>query len=350
MQDYERSVLEKYKIDISSTRKVRGAVLCDSAQGVFLLKEVSALAGRVPVLSELYRRLISQGYEGVDYVVCNEDGECVTVQEDGRKYMLKKWFVGRECDLRKPEELLEASGNLAKLHGLLKMDMEGIPAAQKLDQEYERHNRELRKVRKFVRGMTSKSEFELTFLRCFDYIYEWTQTAGSLLRESSYEQLYAKSMEENCLVHGEYNYHNVLMQVRDTRGKAESYQGRGTILATTNFDKFKQDIQVEDLYYFLRKVMEKHGWKERLGDNMLNAYSAIRPLSAQETEYLKVRLAYPEKFWKIANSYYHSNKAWISVKNMEKLNTAIRQTKEKERFLSNIFGLGMKEKEIDTML
>ena len=91
------------------------------------------------------------------------------------------------------------------------------------------------------------------------------------------------------------------------------------------------------MYYFLRKVMEKHGWKERLGDNMLNAYSAIRPLSGREMEYLKIRLAYPEKFWKIANSYYHSNKAWISVKNMEKLNTAIRQTKEKERFIDNIF-------------
>ena len=133
------------------------------------------------------------------------------------------------------------------------------------------------------------------------------------------------------MTHGEYNYHNILM------GAGGPGANQGRILATVNFDKYKQDVQVEDLYYFLRKVMEKHGWKERLGDNMLNAYSAIRPLSGREMEYLKIRLAYPEKFWKIANSYYHSNKAWISVKNMEKLNTAIRQTKEKERFIDNIF-------------
>ena len=60
-------------------------------------------------------------------------------------------------------------------------------------------------------------------------------------------------------------------------------------------------------------------------------------LEEGELKQLYIRLAYPEKFWKIANSYYHSNKAWISVKNMEKLNTAIRQTKEKERFIDNIF-------------
>ena len=84
-------------------------------------------------------------------------------------------------------------------------------------------------------------------------------------------------------------------------------------------------------------VMEKTGWKTRLGDNMINAYSAVRPISDVEMEYLRNRLSYPEKIWKIANSYYHSNKAWVSVKNIEKLSTAIRQTEEKRRFLEEIF-------------
>lgn len=331
MQDYDRNVLEKYKIDVSSTRRVRGAVLCDTVQGLFLLKEVSAPAGRIPALDELYTHLIEHGYDSVDYIVPNEDGECVTELEDGKKYMLRRWFSGRECDIKRPAELLESAGNLAKLHEIMKVKLSIPPSGEKLKEEYERHDRELRKVRRFVRGLTSKSEFELAFLKYFDSMYQWAEIAGDLLAKSDYERLFQKSAAANCLVHGEYNYHNILVKYEEARG------GTANILATTNFDKFKVNIQVEDLYYFLRKVMEKNGWKERLGDNMLNAYSAIHPLSAEEIEYLKIRLAYPEKFWKIANSYYHSNKAWISVKNVEKLNTAIRQTKEKERFLDNIF-------------
>lgn len=342
MQDYEKNILEKYKIEAVSTRKVRGAVLCDTVQGLFLLKEVSSASGRVSALHELYTRLAAQGYDRTDQLMVNEDGACVTSAEDGKKYVLRRWYAARECDLRKPAELLEATGNLAKLHGVMRHDLAEAPVALKLGAEYERHDRELRKVRKFARGMTSKGDFELTFLEHFDEMYQWAQIAGGMLAASSYEALYAESMEKNCLVHGEYNYHNILMPEEDTsrgrQGRVKgSCPGRKEVVATTNFDKFKRDIQVEDLYYFLRKVMEKHGWKERLGDNMLNAYSAIHPLSREETEYMKVRLAYPEKFWKIANSYYHSNKAWVSVKNMEKLHTAIRQTKEKERFLYNIF-------------
>ena len=93
---------------------------------------------------------------------------------------------------------------------------------------------------------------------------------------------------------------------------------------------------MEDLYYFLRKVMEKHGWKERLGDNMLNAYSAIRPLSGREMEYLKIRLAYPEKFWKISNHYYNTSKAWVCGRNLEKLHKVVEQNEAKDRFLQII--------------
>ncbi|MGN1167382.1 MAG: CotS family spore coat protein [Lachnospiraceae bacterium] len=330
MQEYERKVLEKYQIDTCSTRKVRGAVLCDTAQGIFLLREVFAPAGRILALCELYEHLEKHGYTGVDRLIPNEEGEYVTVMEDGRKYMLCRWFRARECDLRKPSELLEAAGNLAKLHMIMRVEIPAVLEEEHLGKQYDRHSRELRKVRKFVRSMTSKGEFELAFLKHFDEMYQWTQVAGELLNQSEYEKLRKESLDAHCLVHGEYNYHNVLM-------KCDDMYSASNIVATTHFDRFRENIQVEDLYYFLRKVMEKHGWKERLGDNMLNAYSAIRPLSSEETQYLKLRLLYPEKFWKIANTYYHSNKAWISVKNTEKLNIAIRQTKEKERFIENIF-------------
>ena len=87
------------------------------------------------------------------------------------------------------------------------------------------------------------------------------------LERSDYEKLYAEEMKKSGMIHGEYNYHNIIM----------TKEG----IATTNFEKFRRDIQVEDLYYFLRKVLEKSGWKIRLGDGMLNAYSAIHPLTEE---------------------------------------------------------------------
>ena len=138
------------------------------------------------------------------------------------------------------------------------------------------------------------------------------------------DSVFKEAGAEYHMVHGDYNYHNLLV----------CQEG----MAVTGFEHAHRDVQMEDLYYFLRKVLEKSGWKIRLGDGMLNAYSAIHPLTEGEMEYLKIRLIYPEKFWKTANSYYCTNKAWISVKNIEKLQTAIRQTEEKKMFLKEVFG------------
>ena len=136
------------------------------------------------------------------------------------------------------------------------------------------------------------------------------------------------------MVHGEYNYHNILF---DATSEKDNYGHRKLNVYTVNFDHFKKNVQVEDLYYFLRKAMEKQGFIEWISDGILNAYSAIIPLGKNELEYLKNRLMYPEKFFKVANSYYHSNKAWISIKNVEKMQMAVRQMKEKEHFLNHFF-------------
>lgn len=329
MQEYEiNTILEQYDIAVSGTRKTRGAILCDTDKGLLLLKEIDISQAKVPALLEVYEYLKKQGYMQADFPIKNKEDKYVSLAEDGSGYMLKCWASGRECDIRRASELLKAAGNLAKLHLLMrKATGYSAPAAVHMKDEYMRHNRELKKVRKFMRGVSPKGEFEFAFLKYFDRMYQWADTALNVLENSSYDILYEESISGSYITHGEYNYHNIMM---------EPLPG-ANILMTTNFERLKRDVQMEDLYYFLRKVLEKQGWKERLGDNIINAYSAIRPINEDEMEYLKIRFIYPEKFWKLADSYYRSNKAWISVKSIEKINTAIHQTEEKERFLNNIF-------------
>lgn len=325
MKDYSLNVLEQYEIEVSGTRKVRGAILCDTNVGVLLLREAAVSDKKVPVLEALTTHLTHHGYPRVDSIFLNKEGEFITKAEDGTRYVLKRWFSGRECDVKKEQEVLESVKNLARLHKIMKMPGEEVRefAGNDLREEFLRHNRELRKVRAFIRGRTAKGDFENAVLKHFDAMYEWAGTAGERLAESGYERLLQKSREEGAVTHGDYNYHNVLMTPKG--------------MATTNFEHFTNDIQIEDFYYFMRKVMEKYEWNVELARAMLRTYQDIRPLSEEEQEYMAIRLSYPEKFWKLVNSYYHSNKAWIPGKNVEKLQTAIDQTEKKKRLLKSIF-------------
>ena len=94
---------------------------------------------------------------------------------------------------------------------------------------------------------------------------------------------------------------------------------------------------MEDLYQFARKVMEKNHFDYEILELLLSTYAKQIDISKEDYRYLYVLLSYPEKFWKIANSYYNTNKAFLSPKYVEKLLTVIEQEKEKNELLSQYY-------------
>ena len=116
MQEFEQKLLEQYDVEVNSTRKVRGAVLCETNKGLFLLKEVTISEKRIPALLEIYTYLYDQGNYQIDYMIKNCDGVYISTLDNGNRYILKKWSAGRECDIKKTREIYEAVRNLAKLH------------------------------------------------------------------------------------------------------------------------------------------------------------------------------------------------------------------------------------------
>lgn len=330
MKDHELQVLEQYDMNVNSTRKTRGAVLCETSAGLLLLKKLATSPKRIPILERIHMHLRENGYERIDAFVKNKDMEIISQTEDGEKFVLKHWYSGRECDIRREDEILAGVRNLAVLHKILRkveldVEEEGLPIlkSEDLKSVYQRHNREMKKVRAFVRKRVGKGEFELLFLKYFEQMFDVASNVTARLEESAYDELLQESRENNTYIHGDYNYHNLLLC--------------GWEIATTNFEHFEQNMQVQDLYYFMRKTLEKNHWNLRIGHRMLEEYQKILPLDERELQQLAICLAYPEKFWKSANSYYRSSKVWIPAKSVEKLETAINQTEEKKRFLEQIF-------------
>lgn len=92
-----------------------------------------------------------------------------------------------------------------------------------------------------------------------------------------------------------------------------------TGIGIVHFECFSYQIQVSDLANYMRKMLEKNNWNTGLGMDLICAYDRVRRLTAVELNYLYLYMAYPEKFWKIANRYYNTHKAWVSGRNIEKL-------------------------------
>ena len=62
------------------------------------------------------------------------------------------------------EDILKGVETLALLHKSMKMPFQKFYAARSLEEEYIRHNQELRKIRKYIRKKGASEEFEKDYL------------------------------------------------------------------------------------------------------------------------------------------------------------------------------------------
>ena len=319
------NLLEQYEIEVNRTWKGRGAILCDSNKGLLILKEYCGPADKVEFQDYLLKHINESGDVRVESILRTKEDEFIVYDQDRVAYIVKTYCDGRECNYRDIEECRQAVSVLAKLHRVSDLSGCDILSEQpvyRADKEYEKHNRELKKVRKFLREKSQKTDFEIYLMKHYDYFMNNALQITDELRYYAYEE---DSYEFPIVCHGDYQYHNIM--------QTES----GSVLL--NFEKCVRDYPVRDLYLFLRKLLEKNNWSQTLGDMLLESYNMERTLTERDYKQLYYRLAYPEKFWKIVNFYYNSGKAWIPGRNMEKIEKLFAQEREKQLFLESIFKL-----------
>lgn len=325
MYNRVNQILEQYPFIVSQTYKGRGALICETDMGLKIIKEYKGSEQRADFLYKVLKFVKENGQDKVDCVVKTKEDRTIAIDTDETAYMVRDWYEGQECDTKNRDDILNTMKELANLHNILRLFQEEIPEFLQVKPdmlllEYEKHSRELKKVRNYIAAKKKKNDFEMVFARNYSTFYRQAEEVISLQKE---ELVQNRIMQKNGIYgicHGDFNQHNILFS-----------SGSSAIL---NFEKANYDVQVSDLGNFIRKILEKHNWNMGLGMDMLNTYSKVRKLTHDEIRQLYIRLAYPEKFWKISNHYYNSSKAWVCGRNLEKLNKVIQQNEARDQFLT----------------
>ncbi len=389
-------VLEKQQATTEKFYKGRGILICETDTGLFALKEFHGQEKKAAYLYQL-GTFLTERRISCDYMLKNKEDALITEGVDGTKYTFHRWVKGRECDAKSRMDMVMAVSFLAGFHAACEGEMfyggqydeeelvsrepnvemerealksrepnveiggevrvgreqemikeaamqtcqepcggNGLPVSQGTEisgqdaerllrlekpsetafEKYRRRDRELRKIKKYITSRKNKSDFELLYLRCFPEYIRQSEEVLRFLEE--HEGIFANHTMGVC--HGDFNQHNVVVE-----------SGGMTLI---HMEHAGYDAQVSDLSNFLRKCLEKHEWSETLGLEMLREYSRVHALNGADWVELYGRMSYPEKFWKIANRYYYSNKVLDSGKDCEKLKKELRQNEARKNFLA----------------
>jgi spore coat protein I len=351
MYERDTAMLEQYDLTVKNIKKVRSGWLCIAQEGLFLWKEGSAKEERLSLenwicekscemgLSHMWNQAGGSGELRLDHFVRNKEGQLLTTDGFGRKFVLKTWTEGHECEVKNVEDFYTGARAAACMHQMFRMikpelekqqtkqsvqDSNGeveVPVVKLLavQESYEdlwnRRRREISRVQSYVRKRNNKNSFEQILMKETPYYAKQAQKALELLPEMS-------SSGKLQICHGDFHYHNLI------------YGKQKTWICQTN--RFHVGEQISDFYVFLRKCMEKQGWNWILAEHLLELYRSHCPVSGEEMQLLYCLFLFPEKYWKQLNFYLQSNKAWMPDKNVTKLKNLMNQETKRQEFLEKL--------------
>ncbi len=340
MEDKIKKALKAYQLKVYNIYRARGAYLLETDCGLKHFKCFEGSKGRVQLEHTVKEHLFQLGYYNIDLFVKTSEGDIISLDSAGSQYIMKNWFLGEGCNLNDLSHVKRASTNLGKLH-LILTNVE-LTAEQlefnnslNLNEIFKKRSREIRRVRSYIRNKKQKNEFELCFLNYYEDFYQQGLMATDRLGETNYEFLLSEALRERRICHGKYTYHNII--ILKNKGQGPPVFDRG--IGTTNFNKAYVGVQMADLYQFMRKVMEKNNWDINYGMSIIKEYHDVKPISKDELEVLYLLLLFPEKFWKVTNYYFNSNKSWVSRRNIQKLKKVGEQNPKRNKFLSELEAL-----------
>lgn len=318
MEDKLEEVVLAYDFNVHKMTRIRGSFLLETDKGIKLLAKTYASAGRLVWENKVKNYLRANGFGMIDAYCINKEGNISSPDAMGVRYSVRDWYIGEECNLKDIEHVRKASANLAAFHEITK-DFRPDTASPGLVQEdicpiFARHNKEMNHIRNYLKNKKYRNEFENKLYNAYPLFYDKAKETVKMLEDMSFGK--------RKIIHGSYTYHNIIM----------CDEG----IATTAFDKCTYGFLIMDIYYFLRKVMEKNSWNEAFGAAVFEGYESIRKFDENELALIKCLLSYPEKFWKLASCYMNSKKTWIPRKNTEKLDSLIENNEDRNKFIEKI--------------
>ncbi|MCD8380579.1 MAG: hypothetical protein LUC95_09765 [Lachnospiraceae bacterium] len=319
MAEQAAYILNQYQLTVEDVRKGRDQWIVRAGEGLFVLKECHMGEEHLELLKDLTDHIEGSTQVFVQHLVSTGDGALMARDIDDTPYMLQTFSEGRECNIRDSREWGQAVHLLAEMHKGMQLQTQKEVPSYSLAAEFHRRNKELRRIRRYLKEKKQKSDFERLLYQQYGlFLEEALRTEEEWL---SYEKLFEEERQV-WFCHGDYQYHNVWL-----------CPDRTMIL---NLEKFMADLPCRDLYQFMRKFLEKHDWDEYLGSQMLGIYESDRRLLLEEKISLIYRFAYPEKFWKIANHYFNSKKFFTQGKNEEKLLKLFAQERARQNFIESV--------------
>lgn len=294
-------IFKEFGIQVKRCYKFRGMYICETGEGAKAISISDYTPIQIQLEYNIKDHMIEKGFTCLNQLHMSNKNTPYVIYYN-HVYIMSDWYNGQAADFYNVNDVKQSVLLLAKMHmagrGFSNLPKEIKDVEMKnLGDTYNKRHRETVMLKRKIENAGCNTDFEVLYLRNSDIYREFQEISKTFTNMENYQRLMNQAEKTKSIAHHKYTYHNII-----------ATRERGTMI--TGFEKSGYDVQITDLAYLTRRVMQRNGWDINLLINIIEEYNRLIPLSQEEWIIMKGMIIYPERFAKLCNQYYHSKRRW----------------------------------------
>ena len=321
MRELAESLKNSFDIEINNIVPFKDNFIIYNSTGKMLLKKAVMSTERIDFIHKAKQHLSKNNFSSIDAFIVTKNNEPY-IRLNNNIYTLTNIIDGVEINFDKPIDVLKSSYLLANFHkssrGFLlpddsfkKDDLGNLPSL------YKKRLCEIKRAKKLA--TKNRTKFDYLLLNYIDYFYELGLHVIGKLEASNYLDLVNETRKEGSFCHHEFTHNNIVI-------KDNTY-------FLINFDFCSYELKIYDLCNLIKRKLRKCDWDICEAEKIINFYRELVPLSHDELYIMKLMLMFPQKFWRVINTYYNSKKNLSDKIYKSKLTSVINEIGPIETFM-----------------
>ncbi|MBP5427338.1 MAG: CotS family spore coat protein [Clostridiales bacterium] len=321
MKEIAEKLKSNFNIEISNISSFRDNYIVLNNTGRMLLKKQVISPERVRFIHNAKQHLISNNFKYVDEFMLTTNNDPFIILNNNL-YTLTNILDGQEMNFDNPTDVEKSTQLLADFHissrGFFKSpSVFNKDELGKLPSVYQKRLDEIKRAKK--NAHLGKTKFDYLLLDYIDYFYNLGKEVIEKLSKSRYMDLVSMTQKEGSFCHHEFTHNNIV-------NKSGTY-------FLINFEYCCYELKIYDLCNLIKRKLRKCNWDINEAQKILDCYRKKVPLSYDELYVMKLMLMFPQKFWRVINTYYNSKKNLSDSIYLSKLNNVIDEIRPIETFL-----------------
>lgn len=300
MEDVVVKVLRDFGLKCIHIGKEKAVYVCQTDKGMKSLKKVNYNIENILFQNHVKEILHLNGFTDIDRFNLSVHGLSYVVY-NGEAYVLADYMKGKEANFSMPSQIKEIVKKVAEMHFICRDIDYKKPAhinAVLPKQIYEKNISDLQKYKKMIHKQSQFSDFDVTFLKHYNFYTQCLDDWYEIAKKDSYGNLLEEARDRQFVCHNLLKEENILVNDKNK-------------IYITNFSEITIDHFMKELSALIKRYIRCEPKELVPLEEIISIYDSQNPVGKDEISLLKAFLIFPDKFLKICSNYYAKRRTWI---------------------------------------